>query len=149
MVDQYDKVKEMLKAFSQKGDSPGGISSLIQMLSQLDRKTEKHLLATLKQQDPKLAEELKKQYFCFEDLIELDDAVLKKALNEVHRTTLTLALKGTDDMVKRKILQNLSQRAARNIEEDMELMGPKPVQLVEEAQREVTKVLRRWRNVIV
>ncbi len=149
MADSYDKVKELMQAFHQKGKSPGGVSALVQMLGNLDRKTEKHILKTLQKQNPKLAEEVKEAYFTFEDLLELEDAVLKKALQEVHRTTLTVALKGTSEDIQEKVFRNLSQRAARNVKEDMEFMGPKPISLIEEAQKEVTKVLRRWKNVIL
>jgi flagellar motor switch protein FliG len=149
MADQLDKVKQLIQAFSQKGSSPGGLTALVQMLNQLDRKTEKHILATLKQQNPKLADELSDIYFTFEDLVNLNDSVLKKALLEVHRATLALALKGTAEPIRLKVFQNLSERTVRMIRDDMELMGPKPVSLIEAAQREVTTVLRRWRNVIL
>ncbi len=149
MKNVNQRMSEMLKALSQKGSSPGGVDKLVNMLGQMDRQTEQHVLNTLKQQNPKLAEELSEKFFTFEDLVTLDDAVLKKALSEVHRQTLAVALKGTSDPIRQKVISNLSNRAAELLQDDMDMMGPKPRPLVEEAQREVTKALRRWRNVIL
>ncbi|MEW6237477.1 MAG: FliG C-terminal domain-containing protein [Candidatus Omnitrophota bacterium] len=149
MADVQQRMKEMLKAIHQKGTAPGGVDALVNMLNQVDRQTEQHLLKTLKAQNPQLAEELSAKYFCFEDLVTLDDAVLKKALSEIHRTTLALALKGADAAIREKVFRNLSDHAVKLLKEDMEYMGPKERSLVEEAQREATKTLRRWRNVIL
>ncbi len=149
MSNVNQRMTEMLKAIHKKGFSPGGVDALVNMLKQVDRNTEKHLLQTLKQQNPELAKEVSKKFFSFEDLMEMEDTVLKKALSEVHRNTLALALKGTDETLQEKIMRNLSNRAATRLKEDMEFMGPKNKELVEEAQREVTKTLRRWKNVIL
>ena len=119
------------------------------MLGQVDRETEKHILQTLDKQSPALAKEVREQFFTFEDLIKMEDRVLQKVLENVHRSTLALALKGTSDELQAKVFQNLSKHAAARIREEMEILGPKPRLLVEEAQREMTKELRRWKNVIL
>jgi flagellar motor switch protein FliG len=149
MTDYMDRVAEMLKALNQKGSSPGGVTALVQLLSRLDRQSERQILEGLKHQNPKLADEIREQYFTFEDMLTLDDKVMKRALGEISRNTLSLALKGTTDAIQSKVLRNLSQRAARMLKEDMDLMGPQPKSLVEAAQQEVTAALRRWKNVIL
>ena len=149
MSEQLARVQEMLKALNAKGKSAGGLEKLVQMLEKLDRGSEQNILATLKQQNPQLARELEEKFFAFEDIINLNDEVVKRALEEVHRSTLALALKGADANLIYKFIKNLSERAARMVEDDMEAMGPKPKALVAEAQQEVTKVFRRWRDVIL
>jgi flagellar motor switch protein FliG len=149
MADTIKRVQEMIKALSSKGKGPGGITALVQMLQHSDRETEKQILNAIDSQYPDLAEKLRKAYFTFEDLVQMEDNVLKRALEEVHRTTLAVALKGTSQTLQDKVFHNLSARGVKLLQEDMEFMGPKPRSLVEEAQREVTKTLRKWRNVIL
>ena len=47
-----------------------------------------------------------------------------------------LALKGTSTVVREKIMRNLSTRAAENLAEEIELLGPRRLSEVEEAQAE-------------
>ncbi len=149
MSDQTARIKEMLAALSKQGNSKKGLQTLIGMLSQMDRQTEQSILRTLDQQDPALAESLREQYFTFEDLVAMEDAVLKRAFEEVHRSTLAASLKGQPQAIRDKVLTNLSPRAAAMLEDDMDAMGPQPRHIVEEAQREVAEALKRWRNVIL
>jgi flagellar motor switch protein FliG len=149
MSGQANRVTEMLKALSKKGNSPGGLAPLLQMLSNMDRGNEKQIIAAIKQQHPQLAKQLEEQYFSFEDIVRMDDKLVKRALEEVHKTTLALALKGVDATVKMKVMNNLSARAAEILQDDIDVMGPQPKQLVEDAQREVTKTLRSWKDMII
>lgn len=149
MSDQTARIKEMLSALSKQGKSKKGLRTLIGMLGQMDRQTEQTILRTLDQQDPSLAQSLREQYFTFEDVVTMEDAVLKRALEEVHRSTLAASLKGQPQPIRDKILKNLSPRAAAMLEDDMDAMGPQPRHIVEEAQRAVTEALKRWKDVIL
>lgn len=149
MVDMTHRIQEMIQSLSQKGGGPGGINALVQMLGQVDRETERRILQTLDKQNPQLAKELREKHFAFEDLMKMEDRVLQRALEGVHRSTLALALKGTSADLQDKVFRNLSKHVAALIREEMEILGPKPKLLVDEAQREATKELRRWKNVIL
>jgi len=54
-----------------------------------------------------------------------------------------MALKGASDELKDKFFSNLSERAAKMIQEDLEIMGPVRVSDVENAQRTIVKEVRR------
>lgn len=150
MVDQSQRIREMMKALSQKGGGGvGGVNALAKMLGQVDRETERRILQSLEAQNPQIAQDVRDHYFAFEDLMKMEDRVLQRALEDVHRSTLALALKGTPAALQEKVFRNLSKRAAALVKEDMEIMGPKPKILVEEAQREAAKELGRWKNVIL
>ncbi|MBI1390730.1 MAG: hypothetical protein GC154_20050 [bacterium] len=149
MSDNAARVKEMIEALAKNKKSPRGVVTLIEMLARMDRQSEQQILHALESQDPDLARSLREQYFTFEDLVTMDDAQLKRALEEVHRKTLAIALKGTAPSLRDKVMTCLSSRAARMLEDDMDAMGPQPRHLVEEAQRVVTEALRRWRNVVL
>lgn len=74
----------------------------------------------------------------------MEDANVQRALQEVKRDTLAMALKGTPVEVRDKVMRNLSPGAAQLLSDEIDYLGPQRRSKVEEAQREVTAALRRW-----
>ena len=62
----------------------GGIDPLIGIIQRTDRQTEKVLLESIEEQDPKLAETIRSQLFLFEDIKNVDDRSLQLILREVN-----------------------------------------------------------------
>lgn len=121
----------------------GGIQAVVDVLNLVDRGTEKSILETLEEEDPDLAEEIKKRMFVFEDIVMLDDRSIQQVMREVDMKELAMALKAVDETVKEKIFSNMSKRAATMLQEDMEFMGPVRMRDVEEAQQRIVNVIRR------
>ena len=67
---------------------------------------------------------------------------MQLVLREVDAKDLALALKGTGADVKQKVMSNLSERAAGNLAEEIDLLGPARLKDVEEARDNVVKVIR-------
>ena len=63
--------------------SAGGIDSIVEIINSVDRSTEKSIIESLEEDDPELAEEIKKRMFVFEDIVLLDDRAIQKVLREV------------------------------------------------------------------
>jgi flagellar motor switch protein FliG len=120
----------------------GGLPALVKLLKSVDRSTERTILETLERLDPKLADEIKKQMFVFENILQLDDRSIQRVLREVDMKDLALALKGATEEVKRRVLKNMSERAAAMLEEDMAVMGPVRLRNVEEAQGRIVNIIR-------
>ncbi len=120
----------------------GGLPALVKLLKSVDRSTERTILETLERLDPKLAEEIKKQMFVFENILQLDDRSIQRVLRDVDMKDLALALKGATEEVKRRVLKNMSERAAAMLEEDMAVMGPVRLRNVEEAQGRIVNIIR-------
>jgi flagellar motor switch protein FliG len=123
--------------------SAGGINSIVKILNNVDRSTEKTILETLEVQDPVLSEEIKKLMFVFEDMIKMDDRSIQLVLREVESKDLALALKGSGEEVKDKVKKNMSQRAAEMLEEEIVFLGPVRLKDVEEAQSRIVTTIRR------
>lgn len=122
----------------------GGLDAVVQVLNRVDRSTERTILEQLAREEPDLAEEIKKRLFVFEDVVLLDDRALQRVLREVDLSRdLPLALKVASDEVKSKIMRNLSSRAAENLEENIQFLGPVRLRDVEEAQQKIVAVIRR------
>ncbi|MCB2288871.1 flagellar motor switch protein FliG [Clostridium sp. CS001] len=121
----------------------GGIDSLVDILNQVDRTTEKNITEGLEREDAELAEKIKESMFVFEDIITLDDVSIQRILREVDVKDLSLALKGCSEEVANSIFKNQSKRAAASLKEDMEFLGPVRLMDVEKAQQKIVGILRR------
>lgn len=135
--------RKLSSVINQDLTSAGGLRSLVDLLNQVDRTTERAIFDSLEEEHPDLAEEVRRMMFLFEDIVTLDDRSIQQVLREVDTKELAIALKGTRDEVKDTIFRNMSERAATNIREDLEFMGPVRVKQVEEAQQKVVEIIRR------
>lgn len=121
----------------------GGVSTLVDILNQVDRTTEKNITESLEREDPELAEKIKESMFVFEDIVTLDDVSIQRVLREMDAKELALALKGCSEEVANAIFRNQSKRAAAALKEDMEFLGPVRLMDVEKAQQKIVGIIRR------
>lgn len=128
---------------SEEFTAAGGVDAIVEVLNLVDRATERNIIEELEDENPELAEEIKKRMFVFEDIILLDDRSVQKVLREVESQELSLALKSVDDEVKDKIYRNMSKRAANLIKEEISFMGPVRIKDVEDAQQKIVGIIRR------
>ncbi len=120
----------------------GGLQPLIDIINHSDRATERLILEGLERRDPVLAEEVRSQMFMFEDIVTLDDRSVQLVLRQVDSKELATALKGVNKDVREKIMSNISERAATNLADEIELLGPVRLTTVEEAQATVISTIR-------
>lgn len=135
--------KKLSTLSSEDYTAAGGVESIVEILNLVDRSTEKVIIESLEEDDPELAEEIKKRMFVFEDIVLLDDRAIQKVLREVDTTELAKALKAVDSEVQDKIFRNMSKRAATLLKEDMDYMGPIRLKDVEESQQKIVSIIRK------
>ena len=145
MIREVERVLErkLSSIVGQDYTSTGGLDALVEILNNVDRGTEKTIMEALEDQEPDLAEEIKKRMFVFEDIILIDDRGIQQMLRSVDTKDLSLALKGSSEEVSSKILKNMSKRAGEAIKEDMEYLGPVRVKDVQEAQQKIVNIVRK------
>ena len=112
------------------------------ILNLLRRETEQQIMERLAEDTPEVAENVRNYMFVFEDLRHLSDADIRKVLMTVDSQVLALALKTATEGLQEKVFKNLSKRAAENVREEQEMLGPRPLSQVEAAQRQVAEVVR-------
>ncbi|GAB1483850.1 flagellar motor switch protein FliG [Treponema sp.] len=134
--------KKLSTLSSEDYTAAGGVESIVEILNLVDRSSEKMIIEALEDEDPELAEEIKKRMFVFEDIVMLDDRAIQKVMREVDSQELAKALKSVDTEVQDKIFRNMSKRAAGMLKEDMEYMGPIRLKDVEEAQQKIVSIIR-------
>lgn len=120
----------------------GGVTFLVKMLNMVDRGVQKTILEALEASNPKLVEEIRANMFTFDDLIKLDDRAIQRALRDISKSELALALKAAPEKLKDKIFNNLSERARENLKEEIEILGPQLAKNVYAAQRKIVDAVR-------
>ena len=116
---------------------------LVEIINRADPTTEKAILEGLEQRDKSLAEEVRSRMFVFADITLLEDRAIQLVLRGVEMSSLATALKGAADEVREKILTNLSERARENLIEEIDLLGPVRVSVVEESRAAVVQAIRQ------
>lgn len=120
----------------------GGLQPLVDIINRADRVTERLILESLEARSPELAEEIRRRMFMFEDVISLEDRAVQLVLRQVEMADLATALKGVAEGVRDKVVRNLSERARENLLEEIELLGPVRLRMVEESQAKIVQTIR-------
>ena len=137
-------LKEQLESIALvEGRRLGGVEVVAGMLNQMNRAMESEILEAIEESNPELADKIKQLMFTFEDLTKIDDKGMQLLLKEISSEDLTVALKGASETLKAKILNNMSDRAAKMLKEDLEAMGPLRVSEVEKAQVKIAMVAKQ------
>lgn len=145
VIEQVEAILERkLSTVIQQSDfaQAGGLQTLVDILNSSDRTTERLILQGLEGDDAELADEVRNRMFVFEDVQGLDDRSIQLVLRSVDAKELAVALKGVDQKVRNKIMKNMSERAAANLAEEIQLLGPVKLKTVEEAQAGIVRVIR-------
>jgi len=120
----------------------GGVECIVEILNNVDRASEKQIIEAFEDEDPELAEEIKKRMFGFKDIVMLDDRAIKKVIRKVNSKELAKALKTADPEVQDKIFKNMSKRAVITLKLDMEYMGPLRLSEAEESQQNIISIIK-------
>jgi flagellar motor switch protein FliG len=120
----------------------GGVSFLVKMMNQVDRGVQKTIFEALDTTDPKLVEEIHSNMFTFDDLVKLDDKTMQRVLRDVPKADLALSLKAAQEKLRDLVFRNLSERAAENLKEEIEVLGPQLAKNVYTAQRRIVDAVR-------
>ena len=103
--------RKLSSVINQDFTSAGGLRSLVNLLNQVDRTTERTILETLEEQNPELADEVRRMMFLFEDIMVLDDRSIQQVLREVDTKELA-SPQGRGHRGAGHIFRNMSERAA-------------------------------------
>ncbi|PHR29452.1 MAG: flagellar motor switch protein FliG [Desulfotalea sp.] len=118
----------------------GGLDTVVGILNNMKNNLDGDILEAMEQNDPEMAEEIRKKMFTFENLVALDGRSLQMILREVNNDSLTMALKAASEQMKEKIFSNMSSRAADMIRDDLDAMGPVRLSEVEIMQQSIVKI---------
>ena len=116
--------------------------AMADIFNNFDRNTESQFFEALDERNRESAERIKALMFTFDDLINIDIAGIQTLLRQVEKDQLALALKGSSEDVKELFFRNMSERAGKMMQEDMEAMGAVRLKEVDEAQAAIVSAAK-------
>ena len=121
----------------------GGVEPLVDIINRADPGTEKMILTGLEERDEELADEVRSRMFVFEDIVMLEDRGIQLVLRQVDGAQLALALKGTNEELRSRLMKNLSERARQNVMEEIDMLGSVRMSQVQEARAAIVQLIRK------
>ena len=123
-----------------------GLETLANILNEVGSDAEEGILSHIEKEDSDLADSIRQKMFVFEDLLQVEDRGFREILQNIDNQGLAKALKTASEELKEKIFNNLSERAADMLKEDMEVMGPVRLKEVEEAQQNILRITKKLQS---
>jgi len=120
-----------------------GVEILASILNEVGGDAEEGILSHIEKENSDLADRIRQKMFVFEDLLQVEDRSFREILQNVDNQGLAKALKTAPEELKEKIFNNLSERAADMLKEDMEIMGPVRLKEVEDAQQNILRITKK------
>ena len=150
MVDP-EALKELEKVMQRKfkantslrSSQVGGVKAAAKIMNFTKEAMEKRILTDVKKLDKDLMQAIQDNMFTFENLGMSDDRSLQTLLRSVETEDLILSLKGADEVLREKLFGCMSTRAAANIQDEMEALGPIRLTEVQSAQKRIIAVARK------
>lgn len=133
----------MLDGQNVKRSKMGGVRTAAEILNLMNSSQEELVIDAVRAHNDDLAQRIIDEMFLFENILDIDDRGIQLILKEVDTNSLVVALKGAQEALVDKITQNMSQRAATLMREDLEARGPVRVSQVETEQKAILQVVRR------
>ena len=121
----------------------GGVKAAAKIMNFTNQNMEARIMKHIGKDDKTLMQSIQESMFVFETLILSDDKSLQTLLRNVETELIVLALKGADEALRDKLFSCMSSRAAANIMDEMEALGPVRLAEVQEAQKQIIAVARR------
>jgi flagellar motor switch protein FliG len=121
----------------------GGVQAAAKIMNFTKQAMEARIMKTLAKDDKNLMVAIQESMFVFDNLVMSDDKSLQTLLRSVDTEDLVLALKGADEPLRDKLFTCMSSRAAANLQDEMEALGPVRLTEVQEAQKRIINVARR------
>jgi flagellar motor switch protein FliG len=121
----------------------GGIRATAEILNFMPAALEDSIMESFTQYDEEIAQKIMDEMFVFDDLQYIDNQGIQLLLREIQSDSLITALKGAKEGLRQKLFNNMSQRAAETLREDLEARGPVRISEVETEQKKILKTLRQ------
>jgi flagellar motor switch protein FliG len=121
----------------------GGVKAAAKIMNFAKEAAEKRIMGDVKKVDKDLMQAIMDNMFTFDNLGMSDDRSLQTLLRSLEQEDLILSLKGADDLLRDKLFGCMSTRAAANIQDEMEALGPIRLTQVQDAQKRIIAVARK------
>mgnify|MGYP006414325491 CR=1 FL=1 len=124
--------------------SRGGGKDLADILGSMDPEEEEMFMTNLEQENPELAEEVKKYRTTFETIFEIfPDNLLRDLMNAVDLDTVAMALKGMDQLISDRVIGVLPKKKQAMYEP---VAGAVPKRDVDNARKSIVQSAKQMES---
>lgn len=121
----------------------GGVDYIADVMNHMDRSNEKFIFDKMGEDNPELAETIRKKMFVFEDILGMDDRSIQRFIRDCDMKDIVYALKNASPEMSGLFYKNMSTRMAETIQSDLEVVINVRLKDVEEAQQRIVNLIRR------
>lgn len=138
----HDEADQMLRERQKRRiRAMGGPAVLGGILRKVPKAVRDQITERILELDPDRSEDLDRALLEVEDLLLLSPRDMALLLQKVNRNTLLTALTMVSESVRDAVMASMTQRAAQMLAEDLESAGRRPVEEVEQAQRDIMRTM--------
>ena len=121
----------------------GGVNAAASIMNFMKGEDEQKIFKEVAKFSKNLMTDIQEAMFVFDNLIKSDDKSMQVIIRSVETEDLVLAMKGADEELQEKMFSCMSQRAAANVQDEMDALGPVRLSEVQEAQKRIINTARR------
>ncbi|HGN2039828.1 TPA: flagellar motor switch protein FliG [Proteus mirabilis] len=143
LAELTEVLNNLLDGQNLKRSKMGGVRTAAEIINLMKSQQEENVITAVRDYDGELAQKIIDEMFLFENLINIDNRSIQRILQEVESESLVVALKGCDQELRDHFLNNMSQRAAEIMRDDLASRGPVRMSQVEAEQKAILLIVRR------
>jgi len=143
LAELTEVLNNLLDGQNLKRSKLGGVRTAAEIINLMKTQQEEAVMDAMRNYDGELAQKIVDEMFLFENLVQVDDRSIQRLLQEVDNESLLVALKGAEQPLRDKFLNNMSQRAADILRDDLANRGPMRMSQVEAEQKAILLIVRR------
>lgn len=135
--------KQFSNSSSAASSSFGGVKAAAKIMNATKTALEAQVMGGLEKLDAELMLKIQDNMFTFDNLLSVDSKGIQVLMRNVDPDMLMIALKGANEGVRTKFLENMSERARGMFVDDMNAKGLLRIADVEEAQKTIMRIARK------
>jgi flagellar motor switch protein FliG len=135
--------KQFSSSSSAASSSFGGIKAAAKIMNATKTALEAQVMGGLEKLDADLMMKIQDNMFTFDNLLSVDSKGIQVLMRNVEPDMLMIALKGANEGVRDKFLENMSTRARGMFVDDMNAKGLLRIADVEDAQKTIMRIARK------
>lgn len=143
LAELTEVLNNLLDGQNLKRSKMGRVRTAAEIINLMKSQQEENVITAVRDYDGELAQKIIDEMFLFENLIDIDNRSIQRILQEVESESLVVALKGCDQELRDHFLNNMSQRAAEIMRDDLASRGPVRMSQVEAEQKAILLIVRR------
>ena len=135
--------KQFSSSSSAASSSFGGIKAAAKIMNATKTALDAQVMGGLEKLDAELKKKIQDNMFTFDKLMSVDSKGIQVLMRNVEPDMLMIALKGANEGVRDKFLENMSTRARGMFVDDMNAKGLLRIADVEDAQKTIMRIARK------